>query len=123
MDALKQVTDEIRTFRDERDWLQFHSPKNLAASVMIEAGELMEHFQWCSGEESHAVGQRKRTEVSHEIADVAVYLIELADVLGIDIIDAIREKMRLNEQKYPVSKSRGSAKKYTELGSDPGTKT
>jgi NTP pyrophosphatase (non-canonical NTP hydrolase) len=115
MSSYDDVLADIRRFRDERDWMQFHSPKNLASSLMIEAAELLEHFQWCTTEESHKIVVEKRTAVSHEMADVAVYLFELADVSGIDLFAAIKEKMALNAAKYPVSKAKGSSAKYTEL--------
>jgi len=114
MNELDQIRSRIRKFRDERDWMQFHNPKNLACSISIEANELLEHFQWCTPEESQAIARKKNTEISHEIADVAVYLIELADNLGIDLAEAIAEKMAHNEAKYPADKVRGSSKKYTE---------
>jgi NTP pyrophosphatase (non-canonical NTP hydrolase) len=95
--------------------MQFHNPKNLACSISIEAAELLEHFQWRSAEESEAIVRKKRTEISHEVADIAVYLIELADNLGIDLIGAIRAKMAVNEAKYPIKKARGSASKYSEF--------
>jgi len=94
--------------------MQFHNPKNLACSISIEANELLEHFQWCTPEESLTTASKKKTEISHEIADVAVYLIELADNLGVDLSKAIAEKMAHNEAKYPADKVRGSSKKYTE---------
>ena len=114
MNELDQIRRKIRKFRDERDWMQFHNPKNLACSISIEANELLEHFQWCTPEESLTTARKKKTEISHEIADVAVYLIELADNLGIDLAKAIAEKMAHNEAKYPADKVRGSSKKYTE---------
>lgn len=114
MDRLDQILEQIRTFRDERDWMQFHNPKNLACSVCIEASELLEHFQWTTPEESLELAARKKTEIAHEIADVAVYLIELADNLGIDLAQAVTEKMALNAAKYPVDQVRSSSKKYNE---------
>jgi NTP pyrophosphatase (non-canonical NTP hydrolase) len=114
MNDLDQIRSRIRKFRDERDWMQFHSPKNLACSISIEANELLEHFQWCTPEESLTIASNKKAEISHELADVAVYLIELADNLGIDLAKAIAEKMAHNEAKYPADKVRGSSKKYTE---------
>ncbi len=112
---LDTLLKKIRAFRDERDWMQFHNPKNLACSIMIEAAELLEHFQWKSPEESSEHAAIQRDEVSAEIADVAIYLIELADNLGIDLLAAIHQKLEINEQKYPVAKATGSAKKYNEL--------
>lgn len=112
---LEQIRRRIRKFRDDRDWMQFHNPKNLACSVSIEAAELLELFQWKSADESEKAARERRTEISHEIADIAIYLIELADNLGIDLIGAIKEKMTINETKYPIRKARGSAAKYSEL--------
>jgi len=114
MTELEQVLKNIRKFRDERDWMQFHNPKNLACSISIEANELLEHFQWSTPQQSLTIARKKKTEISHEIADVAVYLFELADNLGIDLVEAIAEKMAHNEAKYPAVKVRGSSKKYTE---------
>jgi NTP pyrophosphatase (non-canonical NTP hydrolase) len=114
MNDLDQIRNRIRKFRDARDWMQFHNPKNLACSISIEANELLEHFQWCTPQESLIIARKKKTEISHEIADVAVYLIELADNLGIDLAKAIAEKMAHNDAKYPANKVRGSSKKYTE---------
>lgn len=115
MKTLDEAIERIRKFRDARDWMQFHNPKNLACSIVIEASELLEHFQWKTPEESHHHASSKRDEISEEIADVAVYLIELADNLGIDLLAAIDRKMAINEAKYPVEKAKGSAAKYTEL--------
>ena len=115
MGDLQQTIERIRAFRDARDWMQFHNPKNLACSIVIEAGELLEQFQWKSAEESARLGETQREAVAHELADVAVYLLELADNLGIDLLEAIARKMDLNEVKYPVERARGSAVKYTEL--------
>ena len=114
MNELEKLCVKIKKFRDERDWMQFHNPKNLACSISIEANELLEHFQWCTPEESLTIAREKKREISHEIADVAVYLIELADNLEIDLAEAIAEKMAHNEAKYPADKVRGSSKKYTE---------
>lgn len=115
MSELEEIRQKIKIFRDERDWMQFHSPKNLACSIAIEAAELLEHFQWKSSEESEQIADDKREEIAEEIADVAIYLIEFADNLGIDLVEAIHRKMARNSEKYPVDKARGSARKYTEL--------
>lgn len=117
MDSLAETTEKIRRFRDARDWMQFHSPKNLACSISIEAGELLELFQWADAEQSLATARKKQTEIAHELADVTIYLVELADILGIDLIEAISEKLAINEAKYPAEKVRGSSKKYTEYPS------
>jgi NTP pyrophosphatase (non-canonical NTP hydrolase) len=115
MGDFQRTIERIRAFRDARDWMQFHNPKNLACSLVIEAAELLELFQWKSPEESAALIETKRETIEHEMADVAVYLFELADNLGIDLLKAIDRKMALNEAKYPVEKSKGSSRKYTEL--------
>lgn len=115
MDTIDQTIERIRAFRDARDWMQFHNPKNLACSIVIEAAELLEHFQWKSPEESAEHATAQRDEVSAEMADVAIYLIELADNLGIDLLAAIHRKLEINEKKYPVAKAKGSAKKYNDL--------
>lgn len=112
---LSGIKERIRQFRDERDWMQFHNPKNLAISISLEASELLEHFQWRTFEESDSHARSAKEEISDEIADVAVYLIELADILGIDLEQAILTKLDKNAQKYPAELARGSAKKYTEL--------
>ena len=98
-----------------RDWKKFHNPKNLACSISIESAELLEHFQWKSPEESAAHAVEKRDELSEEIADVGIYLIALADHLGIDLLEAIDRKLAINETKYPVQKAKGSAAKYNKL--------
>ena len=115
MSDLNTVTQRIRAFRDARDWKQFHNPKNLACSISIEAAELLEHFQWKSPEECEIYSVAKREPLSEEIADVAMYLIALSDRLGIDLIQAIERKIEINEKKYPVDKSRGTAAKYSEI--------
>ena len=112
---MDQVIARIRAFRDERDWKQFHDPKNLATSIAIEAAELHEEFQWMTGDESKRHAVENREAVSDEIADVAIYLIELADILEIDLRAAILSKLEKNAVKYPVEKSRGKSTKYTKL--------
>ncbi|HVE13409.1 MAG TPA: nucleotide pyrophosphohydrolase [Elusimicrobiota bacterium] len=112
---MKKVLKKIRAFRDARDWMQFHDPKNLAISVAIEAAELLEHFQWRTPEQCVAHARREKEAVADEIADVATYLFELADNLGIDLERAMERKIRKNARKYPVAKAKGIAKKYTEL--------
>lgn len=112
---MEEVIRRILAFRDERDWMQFHDPKNLAMSVAIEAAELMEEFQWKTKEESEPHADLNRDRIADEVADVAIYLFELADILKIDLIAAINAKLDKNAIKYPVEKARGSSKKYTEL--------
>jgi dCTP diphosphatase len=113
--ALKRLRDRLRDFATARDWKQFHSPKNLAIALSVEAGELLEHFQWVSDGDSLAPPASKLGEIKEEIADVLLYLIRLADILNVDLIRTANEKIDANSLKYPVEKSRGSAKKYTEL--------
>jgi dCTP diphosphatase len=113
-DRLDQLRDRLREFVRERDWEQFHSPKNLAMAMIVEAAELVEHFQWLTEDQSKDILPEKRELVSHEIADTFVYLLRMADVLGIDLIDAANAKITLNAQKYPADKVRGSNAKYTE---------
>ena len=112
---MQDTIARIRKFRDERDWKKFHDPKNLAVSISIEAAELLELFQWMSGEEATRYAADNRERVSEELADVAIYLIELADITGIDLAQAIEAKLEKNAKKYPVDKSRGVWTKYTDL--------
>ncbi len=111
------ILKKIHTFRDERDWMQFHSPKDMAESIVIEASELLEHFLWISQKESwtYVKNRKNLEEVSDEIADIMNFLIELADNLGIDIEKAVAKKIKKNSLKYPVSKSKGKSTKYTKL--------
>lgn len=113
--SLEGVRDRLREFAAARDWNQFHSPKNLAIALSVEAGELLEEFQWLTDQESIALPVHKCESIKAEIADVLLYLIRLADVLDIDLLAAANTKIDANAEKYPVDKSRGSAKKYTEL--------
>jgi NTP pyrophosphatase (non-canonical NTP hydrolase) len=101
-DTLDDLRDRLRVFAAERDWEQFHTPKNLAMSVAIEAAEVMEHFQWLTPEQGASLDPVAKREVAHEIADVLLYLIRLADMMGIDMLAAAREKIELNAVKYPV---------------------
>ncbi len=102
-DALEDLRERLQRFAAERDWQQFHTPKNLAMSVAIEAAELMEHFQWVTVEQSIALDAGKRREVALEMADVLLYLVRLADVLDIDLAAAARDKIGLNARKYPAT--------------------
>ena len=112
---IKVLTERINKFRDERDWMQFHNHKDMAISLVLEASELLEHFQWKSPGEINKRGVSHKEEISEEIADIAIYLLELADNLKIDLNKAIENKLDKNSRKYPVEKARGSAKKYSEL--------
>ena len=114
-DSLAALDAEIDAFVLERDWAQFHTPKNLAMSVAIEAAEIMEHFQWCTGEDSHALARAQRDEVANEIGDVLIYLMRLSRTLEIDILTAARCKLAQNRRKYPVEKAKGRATKYVDL--------
>jgi len=109
--------DEVIAFRDERNWKQFHTPKNLAAAISIEASELQEQFLWCTDAEceDRIHNKARRRAIAEELADVVNYSLLLADRLELDLPTEIRKKIRINARKYPVHKSKGSAKKYTEL--------
>ena len=113
-DSLQNLTDQLHHFAHERDWSQFHSPKNLASALIVEAGELLEHFQWATEADSRALPEEKLSAVGAEIADVLLYLIQLSSALGIDPIAAANAKMKVNEKKYPVSLSRGNSVKSTD---------
>jgi len=112
LDTLQQ---RVREFADARDWDQFHSPKNLSMALSVEVAEIVEHFQWLTEEQSKELPQNKLDEVEAELADTFIYLIRLADKLDIDLFASTQRKLALNEQKYPVEKARGNAKKYTEF--------
>jgi len=113
--TLAGLRDALRRFAAARDWQQFHTPKNLAMALSAEAGELLEHFQWLTAEQSARLDARRKRAVAEEIADVLLYLTRLADVLEIDPLDAARRKLRENARKYPVARARGNARKYSEL--------
>jgi dCTP diphosphatase len=112
--SLDDLRERLRRFVAERDWDQFHSPKNLAMALIAEAAELVEHFQWLTAEESANLPADKQAEVADELADVLVYLVRIADKLDIDLMQATAAKMERNEAKYPASLVKGSARKYTE---------
>jgi NTP pyrophosphatase (non-canonical NTP hydrolase) len=99
---LQRLTQDLRNFAEARDWETFHSPKNLASALSVEAAELLEHFQWLTEAQSRSLDPEKRDEVGAEMADVFLYLLQLADKLHIDLVDAARRKMVVNAQKYPV---------------------
>ena len=112
---MQDTIAKVLKFRDERDWQQFHDPKSLAASISIEAAELLELFQWLTPDEARRQVAESRERVTEEIADVAICLIELADVAGIDLAAAIEAKLEKNAARYPVEKSRGVWTKYRDL--------
>jgi len=108
------LRDTLRKFVAERDWDQFHSPKNLAMALSVEAAELVEHFQWLTEAQSRSLAPEKLAEVRDEMADVLVYLVRLADKLDVDLLDAASKKIEKNALKYPAAQVRGSMKKYSE---------
>jgi NTP pyrophosphatase (non-canonical NTP hydrolase) len=114
-DSLRDLSQQVNRFVHDRDWQQFHSPKNLASALIVEAGELLEHFQWMTEEHSRSLPPEKKAAVAEELADVLLYLVQFANALGIDPIAAAQAKLQANELKYPVDKARGNSKKYTEL--------
>ena len=113
--GLTQLRDALRDFAAERDWDQFHSPKNLASALAVEAAELLERFQWLTEEQSRRLPPEELAKVREEMADVLNYLVRLADKLDVNLLDAARDKIAVNARKYPVEKARGVAKKYSEL--------
>lgn len=115
MNKVKEINKKIKKFRDERDWIQFHDHKNMAVSIVLEASELLEHFQWKTKKEVEQYIKTNKDEIQDEIADVAIYLFELADNLGIDLIKAMEQKLKKNSKKYPIAKARGSNLKYNKL--------
>jgi len=114
-DSLAELQNAIDAFVEERNWAQFHTPKNVAMGIAIEAAEIMEHFLWCSNDESYSLPREKRAEVANEIGDVLIYLLGLGRALDIDIIAAARDKLVQNREKYPVEKAKGRAVKYVDL--------
>ena len=114
-EALIELKQRLRDFAEARDWDQFHSPKNLSMALSAEVAEIVEHFQWLTEEQSKTLPKDKLAEVETELADTLIYLIRLADKLDIDLLNAAKNKIDINEQKYPVDKAKGNAKKYTEL--------
>ena len=111
---LMELRELVREFVSERDWDKFHTPKNLATALSVEASELLEPFQWLVSGDKSELDEAKRTAVRHEMADVLVYLVRLADKLDVDLFQAVLEKMALNRAKYPADKVRGDSRKYTE---------
>jgi dCTP diphosphatase len=114
MKEFNQFKIQLRQFADERDWDQFHSPKNLSMALIVEAAELVEHFQWLTEEQSRSLEKKHLDRVKEELADIQIYLIRIADKLNIDLLDVVSNKIEANVKKYPPEKVRGSSKKYTE---------
>lgn len=112
---MEELIEKLRKFAEERDWEQFHSPKNLSMALVVEASEILEILQWLSEEESRNLDPQTLSRVREEIGDVQIYIARLADQLGISPLEAAKEKLDKNQKKYPVDKAKGSAKKYTEF--------
>jgi len=115
MKDLDSLRVAIAEFARERDWDQFHSPKNLAMALSVEVAELLEHFQWLTEDEARELDAETLARVADEIADVQIYLLRIADKLGVDVLDACTHKLEKNAEKYPVVKAKGTARKYTDL--------
>jgi NTP pyrophosphatase (non-canonical NTP hydrolase) len=111
-DSLSYLRHQLAAFAAERDWQQFHAPKNLASALIVEAGELLEHFQWMTEEQSRSLQPEQKQAVAAEIADVLLYLVQLSDALGIDPVAAAQDKILVNAQKYPVATARGNSRKH-----------
>lgn len=114
-DSLNSIRQQLRTFAAERDWEQFHTPKNLAMALAGEVGEVLEHFQWLTAGQSQNLSPQVHAAVKLELADVLMYLVRLADVLEIDLHAAVQEKLQINEQRYPAALAHGRAEKYDQL--------
>ena len=114
-DSLHELREQLRHFAAERDWQQFHSPKNLAIALSVEAAELLEIFQWLSEDASRQLAAEQRAHASEELADVLLYLVKLADELGVDLVAAAGEKVATNAFRYPVAKARGTSRKHSDL--------
>ncbi|GAA5522401.1 nucleotide pyrophosphohydrolase [Aliifodinibius salicampi] len=115
MDRLEKIIKNILEFREERDWEQFHNPKDLAISLNLEASELLEHFQWKSDEEIEEYIAENKDSISQELADILYWVLLISHDLDIDIESAVQEKLKLNAKKYPVEKAKGKHTKYTDL--------
>lgn len=114
--AYDELQQRLKKFAVDRNWEQFHSPKNIAMALSGEAGELIEHFQWLTEQQSYELDAAKKQEVALEMADVFIYLMRLAERLDINLVEKVYEKIEINEKRYPVEKVQGSSKKYNEYG-------
>lgn len=112
---MQELLQKILAFRDARDWKQFHNPKNLATSIVIESSELLEIFQWTKTSDSYNTAEEKKDKLKEEMADILIYLLTLSHDTKIDLLQAANEKIDLNAKKYPVEKSKGNSKKYNQL--------
>ncbi len=113
--TVAQLKERFKQFVDERDWNQFHTPKNLSMGIACEAAELMEIFQWASPADEKQIFEKKRTEIEHELADVVIYALAFANQNNIDLTSVIENKLKHNAEKYPIEKAKSRATKYTEL--------
>jgi NTP pyrophosphatase (non-canonical NTP hydrolase) len=113
--SLETLKIKLRKFAKDREWEQFHSPKNLAMALTVETAELLEKFQWLTEEQSFQLSEKKKKEVEEEIGDILIYLVRIADQLNVNLLEASAEKLILNAKKYPIEKAKGRADKYTEL--------
>lgn len=112
--SLQQLALRLQDFAQQRDWGQFHSPKNLASALIVEAGELLEHFQWLTEEQSRNLPADEKQAVAHEMADVLLYLVQMATALDVDLIEAANAKVEINGKKYPIDQARGNSRKYSD---------
>lgn len=119
INSLADLTAAVNQFAEQRDWGQFHNPKNLSMALIVEAAELVEHFQWLTQQQSTTLDPEKHEAVSMEMADVLIYLVRMADQLDIDLLAAAQKKIFLNGEKYPVEKAKGRADKYTRYQQEP----
>lgn len=115
MENIENLTNRIIAFRNARDWKQFHNPKDIALSLVLEAAEVIEHFQWKNGPDMEQYVKEHKTEIGEELADVLYWVLLMSHDLDINILEALDKKMKINEQKYPIAKAKGNAKKYTDL--------
>lgn len=115
MKEIESLTKEIVSFRDEREWKQFHNPKDMSLSLVLEAGEVMEHFQWKNGEEMEKYVTEHKDEIGEELADVLYWILLISHDLNINILEALEKKIKKNKEKYPVEKAKGRHIKYTDL--------
>jgi len=114
-EQLKEIIRKITKFRDDRDWVQFHDPKNLAEAISVEAGELLENFLWLNIDQASKLDDKKIGKIKEEVADIFIFTLYLCDVLKIDLLAEAEKKIVLNAEKYSVDKAKGTAKKYSEL--------
>ena len=115
---IEDLANELREFAAERDWEQFHTPKNIAMALSVECSELLEIFQWLTPEESTNLSSKQMARVEEEVGDVANYLIRLCDLLDLDLVECAIKKIEINRAKYPAEKVRGSSRKYTDYNDE-----